>query len=56
MKSRVVFLPVPQNLAELLNAAEPDDFFIDPDIPIPVEVFGDGEDSRENFPIENLSI
>jgi len=36
-------LPVPENLMEQLKTTGPDDFFIDPDIPIPVEVCEDGE-------------
>jgi tetratricopeptide (TPR) repeat protein len=55
MKSRVIFLPVPENLMEQLKTTGPDDFFIDPDIPIPVEVCEDGETgSLENLSIETI--
>jgi len=57
MKSRVIFLPVPK----LLENMEPDGFYIDPDIPIPIEIYDDdtdnwGESPLGKFPPEDISI
>jgi len=50
MKSRIIFLPVP----ELLKDMEPDGFYIDGDIPIPIEISGDDTDEIENISIESI--
>jgi len=50
MKSRVIFLPVP----DLPINMETDGFYIDPDIPIPIEIYDEDTDNR--FPTENISI
>jgi len=53
MKSRIVFLPVPENLREYLESDEQDFFTINPDIPIPVEV-PDGEEIIPEQLSENM--
>jgi len=50
MKSRIIFLPVP----ELLKNMEPDGFYIDGDIPIPIEISADDTDKIENISIESI--
>jgi tetratricopeptide (TPR) repeat protein len=50
MKSRIIFLPVP----EQLKSMEPDVFYIDPDIPIPIEISGGDTDSIDNISIESI--
>jgi len=50
MKSRIVFLPVPQ----LLKNMEQEEFYIDVDIPIPIEISGDDTDEIENISIESI--
>jgi tetratricopeptide (TPR) repeat protein len=49
MNSRIIFLPIPEPLRIYLAGMESNDFRIDPDIPIPVEI------NNENFNLENLS-
>ncbi|MDR2942289.1 MAG: tetratricopeptide repeat protein [Treponema sp.] len=51
MKSRVIFIPVPEGLRELADGALID-FPINPDIPFPVEIF----ENNEKETIENLSV
>jgi tetratricopeptide (TPR) repeat protein len=48
MKTRIVFLPLPEYLLE------GSDFPFNPDIPIPIEIYDDGESEKIN--LENLSI
>jgi len=50
MKSRIIFLPVPQ----LLKNMEPVGFYIDGDIPIPIEISDDDTDEIENISIESI--
>jgi len=50
MKSRVIFLPVPEQLKNI----EPDAFYIDPDIPIPVEIPDGDTEKIENISIESI--
>jgi tetratricopeptide (TPR) repeat protein len=55
MKSRVIFIPVPENLRELLSDAALVDFPIDPDIPFPVEVPEESEkETMENLSVESI--
>jgi tetratricopeptide (TPR) repeat protein len=49
-KSRIIFLPVPQ----ILKNMEQEDFYIDVDIPIPIEISGDDTDEIENISIESI--
>jgi tetratricopeptide (TPR) repeat protein len=49
-KSRIIFLPVPQ----LIKNMEQEDFYIDIDIPIPIEISGDDTDEIENISIESI--
>ena len=50
MKSRIIFLPVPQ----ILKNMEQEEFYIDVDIPIPIEISGDDTDEIENISIESI--
>jgi len=52
MKSRVIFIPFPENLREQLAEGALVDFPLNPDIPFPVEV----TESNEYESIENLSV
>jgi len=54
MRSRVIFLPVPEYLRELLLNEEQNEFSIDPDIPIPVEISEGDTDIFENISIESI--
>jgi tetratricopeptide (TPR) repeat protein len=51
MKSRVIFIPVPENLRELLAGGALFDFPVNPDIPFPLEI----TENREKETLENLS-
>jgi len=53
-KSRIIFLPVPEYLHEQFSDIEQNEFTIDPDIPIPVEISGDDSDMIENISIESI--
>jgi len=61
MKSRIIFLPIPEILRERFSSAEIG-FLLDPDIPIPAEIPFDydeavfDEPSADNISINNLSI
>ena len=56
MKSRVIFLPVPEIMREQFVSAETG-FRIDPDIPIPAEIPCDFDElSADNLSIDNLSV
>ena len=49
MKTRIIFLPIPESFQEW------DEFAINPDIPIPVEIPEDCEaDSLESLSIESI--
>ena len=52
MNKKIVFLPVPEHLQEELSCGTQGDFFIYPDIPIPVEI----PEDMENPVLENLSM
>ncbi|MDR0301102.1 MAG: tetratricopeptide repeat protein [Treponema sp.] len=52
MKSRIIFIPVPESLREQLEDGALFDFPIDPDIPFPVKIYED----NENETLENLSV
>jgi len=56
MRSRIIFLPVPEYLRELFFDEEQNEFSIDPDIPIPVEISGYDTDDIENISAENITI
>jgi tetratricopeptide (TPR) repeat protein len=61
MKSRIIFLPVPEILRERFSLVETD-FQLDPDIPIPAEIPFDYDESvfddlsADNLSIDDLSI
>jgi tetratricopeptide (TPR) repeat protein len=52
MKSRIIFIPVPESLLEKLAGGALIDFPINPDIPFPVEI----HENNENESIENMSV
>jgi len=55
MKSRVIFIPVPESIREQLADGALVDFPIDPDIPFPVEIFENEEkESLENMSFESI--
>jgi len=55
MKSRIIFLPVPESLRDNPAGGALSDFPINPDIPFPVEILEDNENaSLENISIESL--
>jgi len=49
--NRIILLSVPEDLRGKIDSVSGDNFSIDPDIPIPVEI----PEGRENLPIEDLS-
>jgi len=53
-KSRVIFLPVPEHLRELFSDTGQNEFTIDPDIPIPVEISDNDSNMAENLSIESI--
>jgi tetratricopeptide (TPR) repeat protein len=55
MKSRIIFIPVPEDLRYKLADGALIDFPINPDIPFPVEIYEDNENaSLENMSVESL--
>jgi Flp pilus assembly protein TadD len=52
MKSRVIFIPVPEDLRDKLADGALIDFPINPGIPFPVEI----SDDNENASLENMSV
>jgi len=52
MKSRVIFIPVPESLHEKLANGALIDFPLNPDIPFPVEI----RENNENEPLEDMSV
>jgi len=55
MKSRIIFIPVPESLRDNLAGGALIDFPINPGIPFPVEILEDNENaSLENISVESL--
>jgi tetratricopeptide (TPR) repeat protein len=55
MKSRIIFIPVPESLRDNLAGGALIDFPINPLIPFPVEIYEDNENaSLENMSVESL--
>jgi Flp pilus assembly protein TadD len=52
MKKRIVFLPVPEHFQKQLSHWVHDEFFIDPDIPIPAEI----PENTKKVSLRNLSM
>ena len=50
-RNRIVFLSVPENLRGKIDSIAENNFSINPDVPIPVEI----PEGRENLPTEDLS-